>query len=80
MPVIVLLDINMPTLSGWEVLNKIQQFNTQTIDLLSIYILSSSIDVDDHERATEIDMVLGYLEKPLSAAHIKQHFTTLNPE
>lgn len=73
-PVVVLLDINMPIMTGWEVLREMEKFPTQIIDLLSIYIVSSSIDIDDHERATHNQMVLGYLEKPISTAQIIKHF------
>jgi CheY-like chemotaxis protein len=78
-PVVVLLDINMPTLSGWDVLDKIELFPKQTIDMLKIYIVSSSIDIDDHERASRSHLVLGYLEKPITTAQISEHFSAFNP-
>lgn len=73
-PVVVLLDINMPIMTGWEVLREIEKFPSKTVDLLSIYIVSSSIDIDDHERAAHNQKVLGYLEKPISTAQIIKHF------
>lgn len=73
-PAFVLLDINMPILSGWEALEKIEAFPKQTVDLLKIYIVSSSIDIDDRKRAAAHPLVLGYLEKPISPAQITEHF------
>jgi CheY-like chemotaxis protein len=77
-PVIVLLDINMPTLSGWDVLEKIEQFPQQILDLLKIYIVSSSINADDYERAASNHIVLGYLEKPITSGQIMMYFASLN--
>ncbi len=77
-PVVVLLDINMPTLSGWDVLEKIEKFPKQTLDLLNIYIVSSSVDTDDHDRAAGNPLVLGYLEKPITSGQIMMYFAALN--
>jgi CheY-like chemotaxis protein len=77
-PVVVLLDINMPILSGWDVLERIERFPRPILDLLKIYIVSSSIDTDDHQRAAGNHLVLGYLEKPITSGQIMMHFATLN--
>lgn len=69
-----LLDINMPVLSGWDVLGKIEGFSQEIIDLQRVYIVSSSIDIDDRNRAAAHPLVLGYLEKPISPAQITEHF------
>ena len=69
-----LLDINMPVLSGWDVLEKIEALSQEIIDLLRVYIVSSSIDIDDRDRAAVHPLVLGFLEKPISPAQITEHF------
>lgn len=61
---IIFLDINMPVLNGWEFLNKYLELFPERND--KIIILSSSIDFQDRQKATEYTIVSGFLEKPLT--------------
>lgn len=61
---IVLLDINMPQLSGWEVLDKIEVNEVKSN--FSIFIISSSINAEDKKRAVNHPLVSGYIEKPIN--------------
>lgn len=63
---IVLLDINMPTMSGWEFLDEYEHVDSTIKNSLKIYILSSSVDERDKERAKQNKNVVGYLIKPLT--------------
>lgn len=63
---ILLLDINMPDLSGWDVLDKMCGLEKKTIENITIYILSSSIDQADENKAAKYPLVSGFLSKPLS--------------
>jgi CheY-like chemotaxis protein len=63
MPDLILLDLNMPVMDGWEVLEQLRQ--TTCIDRTSIFICSSSIDPSDIERAKQHCLVTDYLVKPL---------------
>ena len=64
--VVLLLDINMPSMNGWEVLDAINGFNIKVKEKLVIYMLTSSLDPKDKQKASEIVQVSGYFEKPLS--------------
>ena len=68
---VVLLDINMPELSGWDVLNKLKMLPGGAKEKLSIIILSSSIDPADKLRADNSSLVLGFIEKPFSVKKLK---------
>ncbi|WP_458628930.1 response regulator [Winogradskyella sp. PC D3.3] len=68
-PDIILLDINMPIMDGWEFLDAfvtIASHKTTTI-----YIVSSSIDPVDLERAKRYDNVSNYIIKPISLETLK---------
>jgi CheY-like chemotaxis protein len=64
-PAILFLDINMPTLSGWEFMEQYEKFPEEVKQQLSIYILSSSIDLRDENKAKANKYIKGFLSKPL---------------
>jgi len=64
-PTLIFLDINMPVLSGWDVLEELERSEVVIKDFFKIYILSSSVDPVDKERADNSPLVSGFLEKPL---------------
>lgn len=63
-PLLILLDINMPKMSGWDFLDLLQKENLE-IDPL-VVMVTSSINSSDRERAETYPMVIDYLEKPLN--------------
>jgi len=66
----ILLDINMPVLNGWEVMDEIQKKGMD--QNVSVIILTSSINTADRTKAEKYDMVIDYVEKPLSPEHLSQ--------
>ncbi|MGM0580014.1 MAG: response regulator [Bacteroidota bacterium] len=66
----VLLDINMPILNGWEFMDHIIQKGMS--NNVSVIILTSSINSADREKAKGYDIVIDYIEKPLSAEYLSQ--------
>lgn len=60
---LVLLDINMPLMNGWEFLAALQ--NTEVAKRTSVVIVTSSPHRGDRQKAKEIELVTEYLEKPL---------------
>ena len=63
---VLLLDINMPAWSGWDFLDNFEKLDDKIKQQIKIYILSSSIDANDKQRARENKNVVDYIEKPLS--------------
>jgi CheY-like chemotaxis protein len=68
---ILFLDINMPTLTGWEVMERLKDFPEEVKQRLMIYILSSSVDLQDREKAGQDPYIKGYIIKPLSQAKLR---------
>ncbi|WP_024768357.1 response regulator [Aquimarina macrocephali] len=64
-PQIIFLDLNMPVMDGWEFLNEFSKIKNQIRKKISLYVVSSSIDSRDIERAKSIDIVSDYLTKPI---------------
>jgi CheY-like chemotaxis protein len=73
-PTVLFLDINMPTLSGWQFLEKYEQIESSNKDEISIYMLSSSVDNRDIEKANSHPVVKGYIVKPLSKQVLQNLF------
>jgi CheY-like chemotaxis protein len=71
---IVLLDINMPVINGWEVLEEIEKSALPAKQYLTIYMLSSSVSPGDKSKAAGYALVSGYIEKPLSREQMQSFF------
>ncbi|MEM9981778.1 MAG: response regulator, partial [Bacteroidota bacterium] len=65
-PTIILLDINMPEIDGWEFIELFLQLDDDKLQYKKIFMLSSSIDNKDMEKAAAYDCVIGYITKPLN--------------
>ena len=64
-PVIVLLDINMPAMDGFEVLDALVEFSEDLFYKIKIYMLSSTQYPKDLERIKSYPNV-DFIPKPLS--------------
>jgi two-component SAPR family response regulator len=83
------LDINMPMMSGWEVLNEMRYYETIIREHLFIYICSTSISYQDKILSSRHPLVNDFLEKPITKHKLidimrrerynrKQYFTTFS--
>jgi len=62
---ILLLDINMPVMSGWDFLGEFEKLDPEIQDQFTICMLSSSVDDRDFTKAKHYKSVDGYMVKPL---------------
>ncbi|MFC0517532.1 response regulator [Mucilaginibacter angelicae] len=74
LPDVILLDINMPVMDGWDFLNEFAKLKPQTGKNITVYIISSSIDLNDMHRAKNISEVSDYIFKPIKASHLTEIF------
>ena len=73
---VVFLDINMPALNGWDVLDELNSSPEQVQQHLSIFILSSSLTPEDKQKADAAPLVSGYIEKPLKISDLNNIIAT----
>ena len=59
-----LLDINMPSMNGWELLDALGQHKIAARIL--VFMITSSVDQVDKEKAKTYPLVLDFLEKPIN--------------
>ncbi len=64
------LDLNMPEMTGWDFLEEFEPTSYKP----EVYILSSSVDERDINKANNYALVKKYLSKPLIKKYIKNIF------
>jgi len=72
-PDLILLDINMPLMNGWEFLDEYQQlqFNHKAPVVI---MLTTSVNPDDEEKSKKYNTIAGFLHKPLKADELNTFF------
>ncbi|MDR9457644.1 MAG: response regulator [Salegentibacter sp.] len=73
---VLLLDINMPTMTGFEFLREFDKLKREIKDQCKVYMLTSSIE-DFSSKAEEFPMVIKYFSKPLKPIYLDQICTEL---
>lgn len=77
-PHIILVDINMPILNGWEFLEAYEKLNIQERKVY-LYMLSSSVYEYDIEKAKSFKSVNGFISKPLTIERLKELLQLVTP-
>jgi len=75
MPDLILLDINMPIMDGWQFLDEFRKTKSTSSGQTIIYLVSSSDSLSDINKAKEYkDQVKDYFFKPMSLDDLKKIF------
>jgi CheY-like chemotaxis protein len=72
LPDFILLDINMPLTDGWMFLDEFDKLKSLVPKSIVIYMVSSSIDQRDIQRAKSNALVKDYLIKPIPQEKFKE--------
>ena len=72
LPHLILLDINMPGMDGWEFLCKLKEHRPNLGLETTIYIVTSSIAFADRDKAIAMPEVSGFISKPLTVGKLKE--------
>ncbi len=70
-PDILFLDLNMPIANGWKFLDEFASLKQDLPKEIDIYIVSSSIDPEDHKKAKSYSYVRQFISKPLTQQTIE---------
>ena len=65
-PDVIFLDINMTVMNGWEFLAEFEQVSTEQREDCKIFMLSSSVYIEDIKRSSTYAVVSDYISKPIN--------------
>lgn len=77
LPDVLFVDINMPVMDGWEFNVAFGEIKSRLPKSITLYNISSSIDLEDISRAKKNPLVADYLLKPLDENYLAEIFHNL---
>ncbi|MCG9790928.1 response regulator [Flavobacterium algicola] len=71
LPDVILLDINMPIMDGFQFMEEYIKLKPRLAKKITIYMVSSSVDIADIERSKKISEISDYIIKPIKPGEIQ---------
>ena len=72
LPQIILVDLQMGIMNGWEFLNWFQKWSASLQKYPAVYVLSSSLSHEDVQRSESYGCVKGFIVKPITVGHLNE--------
>ncbi|KGL63432.1 response regulator [Polaribacter sp. Hel1_85] len=76
-PDVIFLDNNMPIMDGWQFIEEYEKMESKINKKVLIFMVSSSVDPKDIERANKTNQISDYFIKPVSIEDINGVFDNL---
>ena len=80
LPEIILLDLCMPIMDGWQFLEEYTKIEPKIDKIITIYIITSSISSEDINRAKKINVVSDYIIKPITRENFIEIITKVTKD
>lgn len=71
-PFAIILDLNMPVMDGWEVIEYIENTEITDSEQCKVVILTASQNPDDLKKSENFSCVSSFLNKPLNVESLKE--------
>ena len=71
-PDMILLDINMPIMNGFEFLDHYQELSDQVKSSVVVCMITTSLAQEDLEKSKEYSVLSDYIDKPLYEAKMRE--------
>lgn len=78
LPDVIFLDVNMPVLDGWMFVEEFYKIYNTSLKKVLIYVVSSSIAVEDKNKAKSNPNIQDYLVKPISGSTLQEIVATFH--
>jgi CheY-like chemotaxis protein len=70
-PDLIILDINMPVMNGWDFLEDFHDSMIFMTEQIGVVMLTSSIATEDYRKSLQFPAVIAYLTKPLDLSKLE---------
>jgi len=77
LPDLILLDLNMPVMNGWQFIGEFKKIKHRLGKKIPIFVASSSTLRNDIDKIKNISEVSDYIAKPITAGKFKEMVTLL---
>jgi response regulator RpfG family c-di-GMP phosphodiesterase len=74
---VILLDLQLPGMNGFEFIEQFHNLSQQLKDKIKIFMLSSTIDTNDIEKARSSPDIIDLLSKPLEISLLQEKLSQL---